>query len=265
MRSISSLHNPRVKAASRLRDGRHRARERRFLVDGLREIHRARDAGIELVEVFVCLERCSRTRQRDVASLLGDLEGERFDVTPEVFDKLAFGDRAEGIVAVARTPDRRLGEIDLPPAPLVAVIEGIEKPGNLGAVVRSADAAGLDAVVLADCRTDLVNPAAIRASLGTILTHPVCEATSQETLDWLTSRDVPIYAARVDGAVPYTAIDFRPGGAIVLGSEADGLSDVWTGRMVTAVRLPMHGVADSLNISATAAVLFYEALRQRTA
>jgi TrmH family RNA methyltransferase len=146
----------------------------------------------------------------------------------------------------------------------VAVLEGVEKPGNVGAVLRSADAAGVSAVILADPRTDLYNPNAIRASLGTIFTMPVCEAASGDVLARLREHECMILAARVDGAVPYTEVDYRRPTAIVLGSEAAGLSPIWTGDDIRAVRLPMRGVADSLNVSVTAAVLFYEALRQRS-
>ena len=148
-------------------------------------------------------------------------------------------------------------------APLVAVLEGVEKPGNVGAVLRSADAAGVSALIAADPRTDLYNPNAIRASLGTIFTMPVCEAAGGETIEWLRANGFRIFAARVDGAIPYTEADYRGRSAIVLGSEAAGLSPLWRGDDVQAVRLPMLGAADSLNVSVTAAVLFYEALRQR--
>jgi TrmH family RNA methyltransferase len=132
-------------------------------------------------------------------------------------------------------------------------------------VLRSADAAGVSAVIVADGRTDLFNPNAIRASLGTVFSLPVCEATSGDALAWLRQRHFTILAARVGGAVSYTAADYRGPTALVLGSEAAGLSSVWTGDDIRAIRLPMLGVADSLNVSATAAVLFYEALRQRAA
>ena len=184
-------------------------------------------------------------------------------MTPEVCEKLAFGDRAEGVVGVATTPRKLLSEITLPERPLIAVLEGVEKPGNLGAVLRSADGAGIAALVVADGRTDLYNPAAIRASLGTIFSMPVCEATGQETLAWLRTCGLTIVASRTDGEVPYTEVDYSAGAAIVLGGETEGLSDVWSGSDVTAIRLPMLGAADSLNVSATAAVIFYEALRQR--
>ena len=205
-------------------------------------------------------------------------EFEILEVTPAVFEKLAFGDRAEGILGVAEMPKkklRRLLTLPSPPAPLpmgegriaanplVVVLEGVEKPGNLGAVLRSADAAGVSALILADSRVDLYNPNAIRASLGTIFTVPVCEAASGEVLAWLRDSKLKIFAARVDGSVPYTQADYRGPTAFVLGAEATGLTSAWTAPDITAIHLPMLGIADSLNVSATAAVLFYEALRQR--
>jgi TrmH family RNA methyltransferase len=146
----------------------------------------------------------------------------------------------------------------------VAVLEKIEKPGNIGAVVRSADAAGVSAVIVADAAGDLYNPNAIRASLGTIFTLPVCAASSAETIAWLRKQKFKIFAARVDGAMDYAACDFAGPCAFILGNEAEGLSGDWHSDDITSIRLPMRGAADSLNVSATAAVLFYEALRQRS-
>jgi TrmH family RNA methyltransferase len=182
---------------------------------------------------------------------------------PNVFAKIAFGERNEGLVAVAKTPQRTLAALEMPDNPLVAVLENLEKPGNVGAVLRTADAAGVSAVIVADGGTDLYNPNAIRASLGAIFTVPVCAASSTETLAWLKQRGLAIFAARVDGAVDYAAASYRGPTAIVLGSEAHGLSRTWRGSGVSGIKLPMRGVVDSLNVSATAAVLFYEAMRQR--
>jgi TrmH family RNA methyltransferase len=145
----------------------------------------------------------------------------------------------------------------------VAVLSGVEKPGNIGAVLRTADAAGVSAVILADPRTDPFNPNAIRASLGTIFSVPVATATVAETLAWLREKQCRILTTRVDARLTYSEADYRGPTAIVLGSEAEGLSDGWSGADDVPVRVPMLGIADSLNVSATAAVLFYEAVRQR--
>ena len=263
MTAIRSLQNPRVKNAVRLRDRRHRSKQGKILIDGARELGRAIGAGVELLEIFVCEALCGSS---DAERLLGEIEdcdAEVIQVTEPVFAKLAFGDRAEGVLGVARTPSADLAELSLPENALVVVLEGVEKPGNLGAVLRSADAAGVSAVVLADPCCDLFNPNAIRASLGTIFTIPVASSGTDETLDWLAQQRLQVYGCRVDGAVPYTDVDFRRPAAIVLGSEARGLSDAWITELITPVRLPMLGVADSLNVSATVAVLVYEALRQR--
>ena len=143
------------------------------------------------------------------------------------------------------------------------MLEGVEKPGNIGAVLRSADAAGVSALIVADGGTDLFNPNTIRASLGTIFTVPVCSASAAAVRDWLLAAKLAIFAARVDAEAIYSDADFTRPAAIVLGSEAAGLTGVWSGAGITPIRLPMKGAVDSLNVSATAAVLFYEALRQR--
>jgi len=261
--AITSLHNPRVKLAVRLRDHRRRQEEQRILIDGVREISRSVAAGVALQEVFVCQELC---RGEEAARLLENLAGsgaEIFKVSESVFSRLAFGQRAEGIVAVAAVPPHRLEDLALAENPLVAVLEGVEKPGNIGAVLRSADGAGVSALVLASPRTDLFNPNAIRASLGTIFARPVAAAPAEDVLAWLRERRLQIIAARVEGSSLYTEIDYCLPTAVVFGSEAAGLSPLWSDADVRAVRLPMLGAADSLNVSVAAAVLFYEALRQR--
>ena len=260
---ITSLQNPHVKDAVRLRDRRHREREGRIVIDGARELARAIWAGVRLQGAFVCESLCQGEEARRVLQSLSDVGVRVLHVTERVFEKLAFGERTEGVLGVAETPAASLDRVKLPENPLVAVLEGVEKPGNVGAVLRSADGAGVSALIVADGGTDLYNPNAIRASLGTIFTVPVAAATAAQTLAWLRQHGLAIYSARVDGSSPYTDVDFCRPAAIVLGSEAAGLSTAWTADDVTPVRLPMLGVADSLNVSAAAAVVFYEALRQR--
>jgi len=260
---ITSLQNPQVKDAIRLRDRRHREKQGRIVIDGARELARAIAAGVRLVEVFVCERLCQSEDARRVLELLPACGANVLDVTEPVFEKLAFGQRAEGVLCVAETPVATLDGLKLPENPLVAVLEGVEKPGNVGAVLRSADGAGVSALIVADGRTDLYNPNAIRASLGTIFTLPVAAATAAETLAWLRCQGLAIFAARVDGSQPYTEVDLCRSAAIILGSEAAGLSAAWEGDDIIPIRLPMLGTADSLNVSAAAAVLFYEALRQR--
>lgn len=262
---ITSIHNPRIKQVAALRRREHRHDRGQFVIDGVREIRRALEAGIAVQAAFVCLPWCGDPETRALVAALESAQVPITSVTPQVMQRLAYGDRREGVLAVAAAPGRALHEMTLPPQPLVAVLVGLEKPGNVGAVIRTADAAGVSAVVLADAVCDLYNPNTIRASLGTVFHLPVAVASSAQTLDWLRAQGLRTYAARVDGQLPYTQPDYTQPTALVLGSEARGLPPQWVAPSVVSVRVPMRGVVDSLNVAATAAVLFYEVLRQRTA
>ncbi|MEO8570175.1 MAG: RNA methyltransferase [Chloroflexota bacterium] len=260
---LTSAANPRVKAAAALRDRRARDQTGLTIVDGSREIRRALDAGVEVVEAFSCDPLLAGPDARAALNLLRD-RGIAVQPTSEpVFAKLAFGERAEGLVAVVRIPSMALADLVLARDPLVAVIEAVEKPGNLGAVLRSADGAGADAVIAASPRTDLFNPNVIRASAGTIFNVPLGAAPAIDSLDWLRAQGIRIVAARVDAGRLYTEVDLTGPLALVLGAEAEGLTDTWAADDIVAVRLPMRGIADSLNVSVSAAILLYEARRQR--
>jgi TrmH family RNA methyltransferase len=254
-----------VKAAARLRGRRERDREQLTLVDGVRETLRALAGGATLREAFVLPEALVGQEAQALLERLGEASVPVVELGRAAFEKLAYGDRLDGVVVVAQTPPATLDELVLSAQPLIAVIEGVEKPGNLGAILRSADGAGVDAVVVADSATDLFNPNIIRASIGTVFAVPVAVASSGELLAWLQARGFGIIAARVQGSVDYTLADYSGAVAIALGSEARGLSDPWAELARASVHVPMRGVADSLNVSATAAVLFYEAMRQRRA
>lgn len=259
---LTSLANPRIKHAARLHEGGYRRQQGQFVIDGLREIRAAKAGGIQFVELF-----CDVDSRDSIAERAPELEA--LDVTLWVlprsaFEKLTFGQRHSELVAVARTPDRRIEDLRLPvSAALVAVLEGVEKPGNTGAVIRSADAAGVSAVVLADAGTDPFNPNTIRASLGTVFSVPVAVAEGAAVAAWLKESGLRTYIARADATRLYSDIDWREPAAVVFGSEDRGASNRWHAIGCEAIRLPMHGQADSLNVSVTAAVVFYEALRQR--
>ena len=264
---LTSAANPRLRAAAALRDRRARDRTGLLLVDGSREVARAIDGGVTLVEAFVAAEVPTEPDLSSLMARLAVLGVQLVPVAPKLLGLLAYGERASGIVAVATAPDASLQALRLrTPAPLVGIVEGVEKPGNLGAVCRSADGAGLDALIAAGGSTGAVdpwNPNAIRASLGTVFTLPLAVAATDDVLAWLRRSALRIVAARVDGGVPYTEVDMTGPVALVLGSEAHGLTGAWSGIDVTAVKLPMLGRADSLNVAAAAAILFYEARRQR--
>jgi RNA methyltransferase, TrmH family len=260
---LTSASNPRIKAALALRDRRERERSGLTLVDGARELRRALDAGVEVVEAFVCEPLLAGPDARAALDRLRAGTAPVHVTNEAAFARLAFGERAEGLLAVIRTPTTALGSLALPPDALVVVLEGVEKPGNVGAVVRSADGAGVAAVVAASPRTDPFNPNAIRASAGTVFTVPLAAAPAIEVRAWLRTAGIRIVAARVDAERLYTEHDLTGRLALVLGAEADGLTDTWIGDDIEAVRLPMLGVADSLNVSVSAAILAYEARRQR--
>lgn len=267
---IDSPSNPRVRAALALRERRERDATGLTLVDGGREALRAMEAGAIVETAFVCRARIDSIAARRVAEKLEipvgpyGAEVELVELGERAFDRLAYGDRAEGVVLVVRAPRAWLDGLELPPDPLVVVTEDVEKPGNVGAILRSADAVGA-AAVIAVGGTDLFNPNVIRASVGTVFTVPVAAGSASDVAAWLLERRVRIVAARVDGSSLHVDTDLRGPVALVLGSEATGLSEAWRGPDVEGVRLPMAGVADSLNVSAAAAVLLYEAWRQRRA
>jgi TrmH family RNA methyltransferase len=261
--TITSRSNARIKGAVALRDRAERDARGLTIVDGIRELARALDAGASVAEAFVCPRLVDTP---EAASLLGSLRAADVPTTEvgeHVFARLAYGDRVEGIVGIVRVPAIGLDRLAIGPDALVVVLEGVEKPGNLGAVLRSADGAGADAVIVADPGTDPYNPNVIRASLGTVFSVPVAVASGSDIRDWLAAHAIRAIAARVDATLAYTSADMTGPTALILGSEARGLSDAWSGPEVTAVRVPMHGAADSLNVSVTAAILLYEARRQR--
>ena len=263
---VSSRQNPRFKAALALREVRARRRHGRILVDGAREIGRALDANVGLVEAWVAPDR---VRTEAASRLLPRLAtaAEIVETTPELLARLAYGERDEGMVAVFEMPPTSLEHIAtrLPESALIAVVEGVEKPGNLGALLRSADGAGVDAVIAADPVSDVWNPNAIRASLGTIFSLPLAVSTADEALAFLRGREVTVVAAWVDGVTEYDRVDLTGPVALVVGAETTGLTAAWSAADVLRVSIPMLGLADSLNVSASAAILFYEARRQRRA
>jgi RNA methyltransferase, TrmH family len=260
---ITSLTNPRVKAAVRLRDRRERDATGRTIVDGAREILRALDAGVRVETAFIAPDVLHTADAIAAADRLAHRFGTH-EVSQAVLAKVAFGGRSDGVVAIVETPDLVLTDLHPRDDALSVVIEGGEKPGNLGAAVRTADAVGAHAVIAADPKTDLFNPNAIRASIGTMFALPVVAAGSNDTLDWLLDHGIRPVAAIVDADTIYTAADLAGPVALVLGSEAKGLSATWRDPRTTAVTIPMAGLADSLNVSIAAAVLLFEARRQRT-
>ena len=259
----------------KLRDAAVRRETGLTLIDGQREIQRCLAAKKEIVEIFLDVDSfasLSDTDQKNFELLLREASTQHALLTPlstRPFSKIAFGNRNEGLVAVARFHAEALADFKPRPDAPLFILEGIEKPGNLGAIFRSADAAGVGGIIICGKGTDASNPAVIRASLGTVFCVPIACDTTSAVIQWCIAHNQNIVAATPDGTTRWHAVEFANQPAILLGSEAHGISSCWleavTKKNITleTVALPMRGLADSLNVSATAAVLAYESLRQR--
>ena len=259
---ITSLTNPAVKKVVRLREHHERLATGLMVIDGAREVERALKMGIDVQEIYFCREYLEK---KDVGFLkeLHKIHSRVMEVGPKVFSKMAYGDRQDGLLVVARKPQTSLTDFKFKEKALLVILENVEKPGNLGAVLRSCDGAGVDGVIVCDGQTDVYNPNAIRASLGTIFSVKVIQSTNDATLEFLKKNGFKIFATLAKAPVIYSKADFGKRSAIILGSEDKGLSEFWVKHSDVQLKIPMHGIADSLNVSTTAAVLVYEAIRQR--
>jgi TrmH family RNA methyltransferase len=261
--TITSLQNPRLKRLIRLRDRRARDEEGAFLVEGYREVRRALEKKVALGELFFSRDWFLGVNE---PALLAEAEaaGARlYELSKEAFAKVAYRERPDGILAVAPQWKRALADLALPAAPLILVVEAIEKPGNLGTILRSADAAGCDAVIVCDPVTDLFNPNVVRASTGVLFSVPCVVEDSEKVLAWLKARGIRSVATTPAAAEVYSDSDLRGPLAIVMGSEQFGLSEFWLKSADLPVRIPMAGQADSLNVAMAALITLFEAVRQR--
>ncbi len=264
---LSSPQNPRIKQLLKLQQ---KSAERRAqgltLVEGLRELTVAVEAGVAVATLYTCPELGGEAGTAAVHQLFASQPHapEWFEVTRPVFEKVAYREGSDGLLAVLRTPARTLASLQLPANPLLLVLEAVEKPGNLGAILRTADAAPVDAVLIGDPRTDLYNPNTIRSSIGCVFSVPVVAAPMPDIMAFLRENGIRSYAAALTPqAHSYLACDFRPATALVLGTEADGLTPAALAACDETIIIPMMGRIDSLNVSVAGAVLAFEAVRQR--
>ena len=266
---ITSGQNPKIKALLELQEKSRTRREKGlFVVEGRREFEHCVAAGFVPDTIFICPEIYApagegvppegRATRDTVAG------GPKvFQVSRNVYEKIAYRGGTEGIIAEMKYKERRLEDIKLSENPLVIVLESVEKPGNLGAVLRSADAAGADAVIICDPLTDLYNPNLIRASIGAIFSRQVAAASSEETIAWLKKNNIQILTAQLQDSSLYYDTPMTGPTAIVMGTESTGLTDIWREAADKHIRIPMLGALDSLNVSVSAAILLFEAVRQR--
>lgn len=260
---ITSAQNPKIKNLLSLRDkSRQRRESGLFVLEGAREFERALKCGFKAHSVFFCTKYL---KDEDVAASIQGCGANLFEVSPAVYDRIACREGVEGVVALMHVVANGLNDITFREAPLILVLESVEKPGNIGAVLRTADAAGADAVIVCDPLTDIYNPNLIRASLGSIFSVKTVACTSEEAIDWLKSNNIRILTAQLQDSEVYYDTDMKCGTAIVMGTEDKGLSDIWRKNSDAHIRIPMNGLMDSLNVSVSAAILCFEAVRQRNA
>jgi TrmH family RNA methyltransferase len=261
---ITSVQNAGIKRVARFRAKKGRDAKNLTIVEGVREVRQALNAGLRFSCAYVCREGVYHCPDE----LIAQLEARKvkvFEAGCAVYDKISYGDRKEGALALVEPPLYTLDGLKLGAAPLVVIMESVEKPGNLGAVLRTCDGAGVDALLVCDERTDIYNPNVVRSSLGAAFTVPSVACTKEEALAFLRARGIRIFAAVVQADQYYFTKDMSGACAVVMGSEQDGLSEFWRREADENVRIPMNGKVDSLNVSVSAAVLIYEAVRQRAA
>ena len=238
-----------------------RRKEGLFVVEGRRELAHCLEAGYKVIECFI-LENLERLGNLEILETLESLSP-LFPVSPQVYEKMAYRGSTEGVIAVVREKQLSLDDLQLSSNPLVIVLERVEKPGNLGAVLRSADAAKADAVIICDPLTDLYNPNLIRSSIGAVFSVPCVACSSEECINFLKARGIQILTAQLQDSSLYYDTDMRRGTAIVMGTESTGLTEQWRQAADAHIRIPMLGQLDSLNVSVSAAILLFEAVRQR--
>jgi TrmH family RNA methyltransferase len=253
--TIISLQNTKIKNLIHLREkSRERNRQMLFTVEGKREINMAVMGGYEIESLFVCPEFGEES----------DFPAKSvYEVNRKVFGKIAYREDSDGFLALIRMKHNSLQNINISSDPFIIVLEAIEKPGNLGAILRTADAANVDAVIVCDPKSDLYNPNVIRSSLGCVFTVNTLACTSEHTFEWLKKNNIVVYAAELESSLWYYNENYTGASAIVMGAESTGLSDFWLNRADKRIKIPMKGKADSLNVSVSTAIITFEAMRQR--
>lgn len=261
-KTITSLQNPLIKNILLLQEKpRERKNQKLFIIEGSREIRLSILSGFDITVLLLCPEMISKDAFDELKTSWKQFD--QITCSAEVFNRIAYRKDTGGMIALAKQKWLSLEELQLSPSPLILVLESVEKPGNLGAILRTADAAGLDAVIICDPQTDMFNPNIIRSSVGCIFTVPVVTSTSSDTLNWLRSLNIKIFGTALTAERFYHETDLRQPCAIIMGSEATGLSPAWMEEADELIKIPMKGKIDSMNVSASAAIVVFEAMRQR--
>lgn len=257
---IESRQNQRIKDLIKLQKRSERDSRKIFTIEGIREIEKAIATGYELKSIFYCEEIIDYQSEKIE---IKDTQIEMIKVSKEVYNHIAYREESGGMIATCKPKNHDIENLKLSKNPLILVIEGIEKPGNMGAIFRTADAAGIEAIIICDPLADLYNPNAIRSSIGTVFTVPTIITTSQKAIKHLQDNNIKIFSTYLEASVPYHTIDYSGPTAIVVGTESTGISDNWIKASEANIIIPMQGIADSLNVSVSTAIVVFEACRQR--
>ena len=261
MKQITSAQNPFIKSLIQLQEkAKARKQSGTFLIEGIRETELAVKGNYEIETVLFLPELVSETQLKKIVS---SSAVENIEISKEVYQKLAYRDTTEGILAVAKSKSLLLSDLKVPENPLILVMEAIEKPGNIGAVLRTCDAAKIDAVIIADPKTDLYNPNIVRSSVGCLFTNQIATGSTEEVIDFLIQNNINFYSATLQNSTSYHTQDYTTATALVVGTEATGLSQLWREKATQNIIIPMQGEIDSMNVSVAAAILIFEAKRQR--
>lgn len=259
MKQITSVQNPFIKSLVLLQEkSKARKQSGTFLIEGQREIELAQKGGYE-IETLLFLPEISSENEAKKLSRSAEL----IEISKEVYQKLAYRDTTEGILAIAKSKNLSLSELNLGDNPLILVAEAPEKPGNIGAILRTADAANLDAVIIANPKSDLYNPNIVRSSVGCLFTNNIATGTTEEIIAFLKAKNISIYCATLQNSTGYHTQDYTTPTALVVGTEATGLTREWRDNATQNIIIPMQGAIDSMNVSVAAAILIFEAKRQR--
>ena len=259
---LTSSQNPKIKFALELLNSKGRKKHGLFLAEGLREMQIALKSGFVPLQIFFTSDFKEKKGIHSL-SFFNLPKYNIFEVDKKLFSRIAYREDTEGITGIFKTRKTNLETITLPINPLIIVLESVEKPGNLGAILRTADAANVDAVIICDPIIDLYNPNVIRSSIGCIFSKQTVVSSSEETINWLKSKNISIFSAALTAKKFYHETDFTKGSAIIMGTEADGLSEIWLKQCTYQIKIPMLGKIDSLNVSNATAIIVFEAMRQR--
>ena len=261
MKQITSVQNPFIKSLIQLQEkAKVRKQTGTFLIEGKREIELALKGGYELETILFLPEIIS---DREIKNFVKSSEVEIIEISKEVYQKLAYRDTTEGILAIAKTKSLALSDLKLSKNPLILVGESLEKPGNVGAILRTADAANIDAVIIVNPKSDLYNPNIVRSSVGCLFTRQIAVGTTEEVIAYLKGNNINIYSATLQDSTEYHTQNYTTPTALVVGTEATGLSEKWRTESTKNIIIPMQGEIDSMNVSVAAAILLFEAKRQR--